>query len=374
MEYRPVWAEVHLDRIAANVRALVEAAQPAEVMAVVKANGYGHGAVPVAKVALASGAKRLAVASPEEGRELRRAGIAAPILVLGPLLPGQSDVYCEYRLTATIASHEAVIEAAAAAYRRGNPLRVHIKVDTGMARLGLLPEEVPEVVAHLSALGNIELEGLYSHFACADGDNVATTKAQIDSFRRVLAACRAGGWQPELVHLANTAATLKDLSPPECNLVRVGLGIYGLYPSDALVGTVDLSPALELKTRVTTVKRVRAGVGVSYGHTYHTTRDTTLCTLPIGYADGLRRNLSNQVDVLIRGKRHPIVGRICMDQCIVDAGDAEVEVGDEAVLIGRQAEATIRIEEWAAKLETISYELVCGISARVPRVYSGRLV
>lgn len=375
MEYRPVWAEVHLNRIAENVAALAEAARPAELMAVVKANGYGHGAVAVAKVALASGAKRLAVASPEEGRELRRAGIAAPILVLGALLPGQSDVYCEYRLTATVASPEAVDEAVAAAQRRGNPLRVHVKVDTGMGRLGLLPEEVPRAVSALRRADRVELEGLYSHLACADSDgHDDVTAQQIDAFRRVLAACARAGWRPEIVHLANTAATLRRLAPPECNLARVGLGIYGLYPSDALAGAVCLSPALELKTRVTTVKRVPAGSGVSYGHTYHTGTETTLCTLPVGYADGLRRNLSGRVDALIKGRRHPIVGRICMDQCVVDVGDADVEVGDEAVLIGRQGNAEIRVEEWARKLDTISYELVCGISCRVPRLYVGGVV
>ena len=217
----------------------------------------------------------------------------------------------------------------AAAQRRGNPLRVHVKVDTGMGRLGLLPEEVPRAVSALRRADRVELEGLYSHLACADSDgHDDVTAQQIDAFRRVLAACARAGWRPEIVHLANTAATLRRLAPPECNLARVGLGIYGLYPSDALAGAVRLSPALELKTRVTTVKRVPAGSGVSYGHTYHTGTETTLCTLPVGYADGLRRNLSGRVDALIKGRRHPIVGRICMDQCVVDVGDADVEVGD----------------------------------------------
>src|SRR5690606_7038975 len=229
--------------------------------------------------------------------------------------------------------------------------------------------EVPRAVSALRRADRVELEGLYSHLACADSDgHDDVTAQQIDAFRRVLAACARAGWRPEIVHLANTAATLRRLAPPECNLARVGLGIYGLYPSDALAGAVRLSPALELKTRVTTVKRVPAGSGVSYGHTYHTGTETTLCTLPVGYADGLRRNLSGRVDALIKGRRHPIVGRICMDQCVVDVGDADVEVGDEAVLIGRQGNAEIRVEEWARKLDTISYELVCGISCRVPRL------
>lgn len=374
MEYRPVWAEVHLDRIAANVRALAQAARPAALMAVVKANGYGHGAVAVAKVALASGAKRLAVASPEEGRELRRAGIAAPILVLGALLPGQSDVFCEYRLTATVASQEAVAEVVSCAQRRGQAIRVHVKVDTGMGRLGFPPEEVPAVVSRLWQMDGVALEGIYSHLACADSEQDDVTQRQVEAFRGVLAACERAGWRPESVHLANTAATLRHISVPECNLVRVGLGLYGLFPSSTLEGVVPLYPALELKTRVTTVKRVPAGSGVSYGHAYHTGSETTLCTLPVGYADGLRRNLSGKADVLIRGRRHPIVGRICMDQCVVDVGDAEVEVGDEAVLIGRQGDEVVRVEEWADALDTISYEVVCGIGSRVPRVYQGGFV
>lgn len=373
MHYRPVWAEVHLDRIAANVRRLAQCAYPRELMAVVKANAYGHGAEQVARVALASGARRLAVASPEEGRELRRAGIAAPILVLGALLPGQAEPFLEYRLTATVASEEGVAELAHAG-RRGMPLRVHIKVDTGMSRLGFLPHQVASVVQRVRRLPGVELEGLFTHLACADDADTASAEEQLARFREVLAACRKLGWEPAQVHAANTAAVLRSLGLPECNIVRVGIGIYGYNPCPPGTGAaVDLQPALELKSRVATVKRVPAGTGVSYGLTYTTPRETTLATLPVGYADGVSRSLGGLARVLIRGKPYRIVGRVCMDQCVVEVGDDPVEVGDEAVLLGRQGNEQVTADEWARLLGTIPYEILCRISSRVPRVYRGGL-
>ena len=225
-------------------------------MAVVRSGGLAM-VRAVAKVALASGAKRLAVASPEEGSELRQAGIAAPVVVLGALLPGQSDVFCEYRLTAPVASQEAVAEVVSCAQRRGQAIRVHVKVDTGMGRLGFPPEEVPAVVPHWQMDG-VALEGIYSHLACADSEQDDVTPRQVEAFRGVLAACERAGTHPESVHLANTAATLRHISVPECNLVRVGLGLYGPLSIIHARGCGPLYPALELKTRVTTVKRVPA--------------------------------------------------------------------------------------------------------------------
>lgn len=369
LEYRPVWAEIDLDRIANNVRALAAYIHPAELMAVVKADGYGHGSVSIARVALASGARRLAVASPEEGRILRRAGIAAPILVLGALLPGQEDVFLEHRLTATLASGEAIEALSQAAERRKVSARVHIKVDTGMSRLGFHAHEVPFLVKRLLRVPGIDLEGIYTHLACADVPGQPGVNDQIRSFRTALIATREAGWQPEQVHVSNTAGVLENLGFGDCTMARVGIGIYGMYPSDTVSRSVHLEPALALKTNVATTKRVPAGTGVSYGHTYRTERETTLCTLPIGYAEGVSRRLSGRAHVLIGGQRYPLVGRVCMDQCIVDVGDASVSVGDEAVLIGRQGSDEITAYDWANILETIPYEVVCAISARVPRVY-----
>lgn len=374
MDYRPVWAEINLDYIAENVAALSRQAHPAELMAVVKANAYGHGAEAVARVALASGAKRLAVAMPEEGRELRRAGIAAPILVMGALLPGQVEAFLEYRLTATLASEEVLPELSSMAVRKGQPVRVHVKVDTGMSRLGFLPSQIPSLVGLLRRTPGIELEGLYTHLACADEIDLASTQAQLRGFREALAACEAVGWRPRQIHVANTAAVLREIGLAECNLVRAGIGIYGIYPVDPSLTAVQLRPAMSVKTHVATIKRVPSGTGVSYGHIYHTSRETTLCTLPIGYADGLSRMLSGQANAIIGGRKYPIVGRICMDQCVVDVGDDPVTVGDEAVLLGQQGDEQVLVEEWSDRLGTIPYEVVCGISSRVPRVYRGGIL
>src|SRR5690625_495090 len=298
-------------------------------MAVVKADAYGHGAVAVSRAALASGARRLAVATPLEGQELRRAGIAAPILVVGAFMPGQEEMFLEHRLTVTLASFEGIERLAQAAKKRGTVVRVHIKVDTGMGRLGFLPDEVPFLVKRLQRYPSIELEGIYSHYACADDSALTKVGVQGRRLQQVVTQVQEMGWKPAFVHISNTAGVLEQLAPPVCNLVRTGIGVYGLYPSSTVQRSVTLEPALSLHARVTTVKRVPAGAGVSYGLTYKTPREKTLCTLPIGYANGVTRILSYKGQLLIGGRLFPIVGVMCITVCVVDVGDYGAVVGDD---------------------------------------------
>lgn len=292
--YRPAWIRVDLERIASNVRRLATASAPADLMAVVKADGYGHGAGPVSRAALASGARRLCVGTPEEGRALRREGIAAPILVLGAFVPGQEEAFHEYRLTATVASVEAAGVLARFAQRRGVAMRVHLKVDSGMGRLGVLAEEVPFTVRRLLRLEGIEVEGIFSHLASADVAGLPGVRDQVRRFQAAVAGARSAGCNPAVVHLCNTAGVLEGVTVQGANAVRPGIGIYGLYPSQSVQRAVELQPALSLHAQVVSVKRVPPGTGVSYGHTYRTAKATTLCIVPVGYADAKTKHKQKQ--------------------------------------------------------------------------------
>ena len=368
---RPVWAEVDLDAVRHNVGEVRRLVGPkTKIMAVVKADGYGHGAVPVARAALAAGAEWLGVSLPEEGIALRRAGITAPVLVLGPLQPAQVEPVLKYGLTPTVCHLEAAEALSAAA--GGRRVGIHVKVDTGMGRIGLMPEEVLPFIRRVCALPGIELGGVFSHLARADERDKSHALGQLRIFEEVCAALRAAGIDPGIRHLANSAATI-ELPQAHLDMVRTGIMIYGLRPSAEVdLSRVELRPALSLHARVVFVKRVPAGTGISYGHIYHTKAPATIATLPIGYADGWTRLLSGKAEVLIGGRRYPMVGRICMDQAMVDLGDDETSLGAEAVLIGRQGDEAITADEVAEKLGTINYEVVCMIGDRVPRVYRGR--
>lgn len=368
--YRPTWAEVRLDAIRENARALAELGKRkgVELIGVVKADGYGHGAVASAKAALEGGVKALAVALVEEGIELRRAGIAAPILVMGAYVPGTAAAYSEYGLEATVSDFEQLRFLAAAAELGHSPVMVHLKVDTGMGRLGVLPGEAVALAEEAARSQGVELRGVYSHLATADEEEGAYARTQIALFEQVLECLRSRGIEPPVRHVLNTGGLLQH-SAGSTNFARVGLGLYGLYPSEHLRKYVKLRPALSWKCRVAAVKRVPAGTPVSYGRTYVTAKETGLATIPVGYADGFSRRLSGKVSVLIGGRRFPVVGRICMDQAVVDIDDAPVAPGDEVTLLGRQGEEEIPAEEWAAALESINYEVVCAISPRVPRLF-----
>ncbi|MDI6638023.1 MAG: alanine racemase [Bacillota bacterium] len=374
---RPTVAEVDLASIGRNIAAIRRRIGPGpEIMAVVKADAYGHGAVQVATTALTSGATWLGVALVEEGVVLRKSGIIAPILVFGQLFPSQARRALRYSLSCTVSTYEFAEALSVAATQEGKKGKCHIKVDTGMGRIGVLPRQAASFVRRVAMLPNVEVEGIYTHFATADADDKSFAREQLSRFMEVIETLRTMGVQIQFRHAANSAACV-EMPEARLDLVRPGILMYGLSPFSTerfqkVKREMDIRPALSLKTRVSFVKRVPAGTPVSYGSTYVTREDTVIATLPVGYADGLSRGLSNRGEVLIRGRRLPIVGRICMDQCMVDAGNLEVEVGDEAVLIGRQGDQEISAEEVADKLGTISYEVVCAISKRVPRVYSSQ--
>ena len=367
---RWAWAEVDLDAIRHNVEMIRATVAPSAVWAVVKANGYGHGSVDVARAAIDAGAEGLCVALVREGIELRRAGVDAPILLLSEQPTSTTTRIVRHRLTPTAYSRE-FIDALAAESPAGLP--VHLKVDTGMQRVGVHPHAAAGLASAIADRAPaLRLAGVFTHLAVADGDGeeaIEFTHQQLARFQDVNDHI-AG---PHAVHAANSAGALAH---PESrlDLVRIGIAMYGISPGsgvDALCA--DLRPALEFRARVSFVKQVRAGSRISYGLRHLFERDTTVATVPVGYADGVPRRLSSTGgEVLIGGRRCPVVGVITMDQLMVDCGDAEVRVGDDVVLIGEQAGPDgpdrIRAEDWAARLDTIGYEVVCGISGRVPRV------
>jgi alanine racemase len=364
---RAAWAEVDLAAITANARTLRERAAPAALCAVVKANGYGHGAAAVARAALDGGATWLAVALTAEGAELRDAGISAPILLLSEPPPDEHADVVRFDLTPTVYT-EAGIESLARAARK--PLPVHLKVDTGMHRVGAAPDDVVSLAKSVGAHAPLRLGALWTHCAVADEPGHEATARQAERFDTAVRELRAAGIDVPLVHAANSAATI-DHPELHHDLVRCGIALYGLDPSPALAGRADLQPAMRLVSRVSFVRRVPAGDAVSYGLRRPLARDTVVATVPIGYADGVPRRLFDVgAEVLIGGRRRPLAGVVTMDQLLVDCGDDDVQRGDEVVLLGAQGDERVGVEEWAEKLGTISYEIVCGISARVPRKYT----
>jgi alanine racemase len=359
---------VDLGAVADNVRTIAAVAAPAVVWAVVKADGYGHGAVEVADAALAGGASGLCVALVQEGVALRRAGITAPVLVLSEQPVRQLPELVAHGLTATVYRPE-MVEALEAAVPAGRVHPVHVKVDTGMQRVGVDPGAAAALVALVRASPRLRLEGVFTHLARADEPAVATTAEQLARFDEVLAGL-AGSDEVPLVHAANSAGAL---AWPEArrSLVRVGIAMYGIEPGPGVADRCGgLRPALTLRAEVSFVKRVAAGTSISYGHRYTFPADTIVATVPIGYADGVPRRLSAVGgEVLVGGRRCRIVGVVTMDQLMVDVGtvDPAVAVGDEVVLLGTQGAERIRPEEWADLLDTIGYEIVCGLGARLPR-------
>jgi len=370
---RPAWAEVDLDAVRANTRALVELAKPAALLAVVKADGYGHGAEPVARAVLDAGAAWLGVALVEEGMKLRNAGIDAPILLLSEPPHAAADAVVAHDLTPTVYTPvgiEALAKAVAAA-GVPEPLRVHLKVDTGMHRVGCAAEHARELVDAIAAQPELELGGVCTHLAVADEPDNSYTAEQLDRFEALLRELDARGVRPPLVHAANSAGVLAH-PRARYDLVRVGIALYGVPPAPELAGRLPLRPALSLRARVAYVKELLPGSRVSYGLRYEIARPARVATVPIGYADGVPRNLGIAGgEVLVRGRRARIAGTVTMDQLMVDAGDTDVQVGDEVVLLGAQGDDEITAGEWAEHLGTIAYEIVTGIGTRVPRRYVG---
>ncbi|WP_271853548.1 alanine racemase [Planococcus maritimus] len=360
--YRPTKAVINLEAIRKNLTAFQQRAGHADVIAVVKADGYGHGAEAIARIAIESGVRLLAVATPDEAVSLRRAGIDQDILVMGAVPAAFVPVAQKENIIVTALSIE-WIEAAQDAIEPGPLLRVHLKVDTGMGRLGIQPEEAEMAYAKLES-GPFAFDGIFTHFAAADDENTTLFNRQAERMNEVLEQLPDG----VMVHLSNSAATLMHPSVA-CDAVRIGISLYGIAPSP-YVGEhspIALEPALSLETEIAHIKKVQPGTTISYGATYRSEQEEWIATLPVGYADGMLRGLQGQ-EVLVRGERVPIVGRICMDQCMIRLNE-HVPVGEPVQLIGRQGDGEVLMDEWAEKLGTIPYEIPCVLTKRVPRVY-----
>jgi len=369
---RAARADVDLSAVAHNVEALRREVAPALLCAVVKADGYGHGAIAVSEAAIAAGADWLAVALVEEGAVLRKAGIKAPILLLSQPRLADLGAVVRWDLRVCLHSTTAAELLAEAARAQGRVARVHLKVDTGMNRVGVAPADALAVAREIERRPELELEGVFTHCAVADEPGNPFTDVQLDRFEAVLDELAEAGIAPAIRHAANSATAIVH-PRGRYDLVRAGISVYGIPPAPGLAAELDLRPALTLRAEVSMVKRVPPGEGISYGLRHRTDAATTVATVPIGYADGVPRRLGlTGGEVLIGGQRRPILGVVTMDQLMVDCGDDHVEPGDEVVLIGRQGDEEVTAEEWAERLDTIAYEIVCGIGPRVPRVYRGR--
>jgi alanine racemase len=335
----------------------------------VKANAYGHGARAIASALAAEGSDAFGVATVEEGIDLRQSGINAPILILAGAYPEQVEQFFDHHLIPAVHALDDLARLDAAVYRSRRVLGVHLKIDTGMGRLGLLAADIDFWLPTIKRLKALKIEGIFSHFSHAESVEGDYTRQQLRNFQAVIDRLRSGGIEPSVVHLANSAATI-TLPAAYFDMVRPGLMLYGVYPSPSMVDQISLKPVLVWKTRVLQVKSVPAGSSISYGQTFITERMSQIATLPIGYADGYPRLLSNRGEVLVQGKRAPVVGRVCMDLTMIDVTDiGEIRQGDEVVLLGRQGDAEISADEMAAWSNTISYEILTSIGARVTRIH-----
>ncbi|HEY4694044.1 MAG TPA: alanine racemase [Bellilinea sp.] len=364
------WAEIDLEAIRQNVRSFKRHVGAAvQIYAVVKANAYGHGAVPVAKAALEAGAARLAVHRLTEGIELRQAGLTAPILVMGYTPPAGAQTMVEWDLTPSCITTEFAQALSTQAAAQGKTIPLHVKVDTGMSRYGLFPAEVMPFLTAIAKLPAVSIEGLFTHFATADASDQTWVRQQITTFDQVIASIQASGMDIPIIHAANSATTMK-LPQAHYNAVRPGISMYGMNPSSEWEPVFDLHPALTLKSTVSRVRELPTGAGVSYGRTFVTSRPTTAALVPVGYGDGYHRILTNKGVVLVRGKRAPIIGRVCMDQFVVDVtGIPGVQQDDEVVLVGRQGDERISAEEVGRLAGSINYEVTTGLLPRVVRKY-----
>ena len=368
---RWAWAEVHTGLIQHNVAILAQRIAPAQVWAVVKADGYGHGSVPVAQAALAAGAQGLCVAIVDEGVVLRRAGITAPILLLSEQPSELADYIVGYGLTPTVTTTRGAATLANAAATAGRSVKVHIKIDTGMHRVGVAPNEAVQLAKFITSFPSLEIEGVFTHFAVADNPSHEANARQLSLFQSVVEQLAEAKITPTIVHAANSAAAL---SAPDSrfSMVRAGIATYGLSPGEGVDDLCHgLIPALSLKAKVSAVRWVEPPEAVSYGLRRPVTQSTLIATVPIGYADGVPRGLGNtDIPVLINGAPRRLAGTVTMDQIMVDCGtDSSVTIGDEVVLIGRQGDHVVTADDWARATNTIGYEIVCGISSRIHRRY-----
>lgn len=368
MSLGATYAEIDLSAIAHNLQEIKKKVAPAEIMAVIKADAYGHGLKEVARVALENDARYLGVARIEEGIQLRKY-TTAPILVFGGFFENRIATCLEHDLELTLFDLERAVALSKKAQAFGNSAKVHIKVDTGMMRVGVDWQDSLDFTRRVSELRCVEIVGIYTHFASAEAKDKSFAKTQLQRFQKVLTELEMRNIQIPLKHTANSGAIL-DLPESYFDMVRPGVSMYGYYPSSGTMDSLTLQPAMSFKSQVVAVKQVESGAKISYDSTYETVKQTKIVTVPVGYADGYNRLLSNQGEVLIRRKRYPVVGQVCMDFIMVDIGlENDIQTGDEVVLLGSQGDEEISIYEICEKLNTIPYEFTCLISNRVPRVY-----
>jgi alanine racemase len=372
MQQERAWIEVDLGAIAHNVRQIRRLLLPqTALLAVVKADAYGHGATTIAQTVLAAGASWLGVATIPEGIELREAGITAPILLLGATnTVEQIQEIVRWQLQPTLCTGKQALTyaAAIATLRQPVPLSVHLNLDTGMSRLGTPWTEAVELVQLVQSLPHLAIASVYSHLATADDPDPTVMQQQQQRFMTAIAQMQHQGIQPPLLHLANSAGTLVDPGL-HYDLVRVGLALYGLYPAPHLESVIELRPALQVKARISQVKTIPAGTGVSYGHRFVADCERRMAVIAIGYADGVPRNLSNKIQVLVRGQRVPQIGSITMDQIMLDISTVpDVQEGEVVTLLGYDGTETISADDWATLLGTISWEILCDFKNRLPRI------
>ncbi len=365
---RSTRVEISVKNLTHNISVIRRASGNRAMMAMVKANGYGHGMVETAKILRSEGIEFLGVAFTDEAVALRQSGDDGPIAVMTPPEPHESALFAKYQLRAVVSSQQEVEELSAAAQEHRTNIYAHLYIDTGLSRDGLQPSEVHSFWMSAAQTKNIVWEGCCTHFATAEDANTEFSSKQIAVFNHALQELEKNGAKFKYIHAANTGA-LTQLPDARFTLIRPGYSIYGLLPSEHLLEYLPVKPILTWKTVVLSLRRISAGTSVSYGRKYIAERETTIVTIPVGYGDGFMRCLSGKQEVLIGGKRFPIVGVVCMDECMVDIGDYSVQRGDEVVIIGSQGKETITINELAKNCNTIGYEIVTAISGRVPRLY-----
>ncbi|MFO7952590.1 MAG: alanine racemase [Bacillota bacterium] len=369
---RATRAEINLDNLKHNLSSFREQiAAKTKIMAVVKADGYGHGAVEVSKVALEHGATWLGVAFVEEGIKLREHGFEVPLLVLNSPFANQVELFFKHNLIPTVFTKDMARLFSKHAVERKQKKEIHLKVDTGMGRVGVFPyTAAEEYLENVRKLPNLTVGGIYTHFATADEKDKSYAELQLQRFLDLINRLKKKGICPPLVHAANSAAAL-EIPESWLGMVRLGISMYGHYPSKEVdKKIIALKPLMNLKSSISFLKLVPAGTCISYGCTWVTEKETRVATIPLGYGDGYSRLLSNKAHVLIRGKRHPVIGRVCMDQFMVDvSADPKIKAGDEVILFGEQGNQPISVEEIADLLGTINYEVLCAVGKRVPRVY-----
>lgn len=366
---RPAVAEINLQAILENYQEIKHfVGKNVKVMAVVKANAYGHGDLEVSRALAKNKVDYFGVAFPEEGARLRQGGVKGRIHVLTLPVKSQARLFVDYSLEATVCSLNDVKVLASVAGRNKKPIKVHVKVETGMNRIGVRVQDLDGVIKAVGRERRLEIKGVFTHFATSEEPDSPFARRQLSEFERAMGVFQRQGVDPELVHCANSGAILQ-IPESYFSMVRPGILLYGYYPSRAISHKVQVRPAMTVKTSVALVKEIHAGDSVSYARRFVAQRRTRIATLPIGYADGFPRTLTSKSHALIGGGKHPIVGTICMDQLMVDVGNSQIDVGDEAVLMGEQAGQRISAWDLADRIGTVPYEILCGISSRVPRTF-----